>query len=103
PPAPAPRPVRTVRLDFSDGTAVVHGVVAGGTTTIGFPARRTAWVRLSIATVASAADPNRPVAVSEIAIPGLSPQEMIRVPTDLVTTLGAGTRALDELPLTYLF
>jgi arabinofuranan 3-O-arabinosyltransferase len=107
PPSPLPgftRQVTTVRLEFSDGSTV-NAFIRAGTSTVRFPVRVTTFVRVRITGVSDATVAND-VGFSEIAIPRVHVREVIRMPSDLVDTLGStesGKALLSSAALTYLF
>ncbi len=102
----APR-VRTVEIDFSDGSAIKRKLRPQGVTGIRFPTRTTDWLQVRIASVVRGTLPKaRGVPIADIGIPGLDAGEMIQVPSDLsaiATKAKGGIGSLAGLPLTYLF
>jgi arabinofuranan 3-O-arabinosyltransferase len=102
------RDIRRVRVEFSDGSAVLGAVARGRSTTITFSPRLASSVRVRLASLG----PN-PVggrlagaALTDITIPGLHPAELIRVPHDLFDTASqtpGGMAGLAGAPFTYLF
>ena len=103
-PYPGTRQVTLARLGFSDGSSWLT-TIHPGTTEVHFPARKTSFLRVKIAAV-SASDLDTAVGFSEITIPGLKVREVVRVPSDLIDTIGAnqqGRSLLANASLTYLF
>jgi arabinofuranan 3-O-arabinosyltransferase len=107
PRSPSLREVRRVRLQFSDGRAVLALVRPGRPVTINFPARITRILRVRLVSLGpDDAGRRTGVGIADIKIPGLNPAEIIQVPSDLVTTAEkapAGLASLSQAPLTYLF
>jgi arabinofuranan 3-O-arabinosyltransferase len=102
------REIRNVRVEFSDGSSVVRTLRRGGETSISFPSRMAAWVRVRILSVGPNPVAGRRAgsALADIQIPGLDPAEIVRVPNDLFETAErteSGVAALARSPLTYLF
>jgi arabinofuranan 3-O-arabinosyltransferase len=98
------RQITSARLEFSDGTSV-QTAVRPGANEVKFPQRTSSFLRIRIASVNDSTISNG-VGFSEIAIPGVHVQEILRVPTDLFDAAGeldGGLRDVARAPLTYLF
>ncbi len=108
PTTPRVRHIRGVGIRFSDGSIVNALLSSGRRTTVTFAPRLTSSIRLTITTVAPSTVPGQlpGAAVSDIAIPGVSPVETVQVPSDLFDTARRTPNGLARLaasPFTYLF
>ena len=99
--------VRSVEIDFSDGSAIDRRLRPQGVTGIRFPARTTSWIQVRIASAVRGTLPRpRGVAIADIGVPGLAAAELIQIPTDMFAIAAkakGGVGGLAGLPLTYLF
>jgi arabinofuranan 3-O-arabinosyltransferase len=106
PRAPRFRAIRRVRLEFSDGSSTTASVRPRGSTVVTFSPRETDYLRLRVLSVRPGSSSADTATVSDIVIPGLSPQEIVQVPNDLLNTARRTKSGLDRLakhPLTFLF
>ena len=107
PSSPLVRPLRKVRIEFSDGSSTLRPVTPGGVTHVAFPPRTTSFIRFEVAAVGSVvASDVESVAIGDIRIPNLRPAEVIQLPTDLFDTAeaaGIDPTEIGRHELTYLF
>ncbi|HXJ66824.1 MAG TPA: alpha-(1-_3)-arabinofuranosyltransferase family protein [Actinomycetota bacterium] len=84
-PGPGKRTVHAVRLVFSDGTEF-PATVPDRPTHVEFPVRTARWVEVQISGISNRLDPS-PVGFDEISVPGVSSQEILRLPDDVWQTV----------------
>lgn len=102
------RTIQRVRVEFSDGSSVTRRLLPSGPTTITFPTTRVSWVRVRILSVGPSPrfGQQTEAGIADIGIPGVSPAEVIQVPSDLFDVASKTTRgvaSLAGLPFTYVF
>lgn len=100
------REVRRVRLEFSDGRAVLALIRPGRQATVTFPARTTRILRVRVVSLGPPGGGRQGAGIADLGIPGVNAAEIIQVPSDLVTAAEktqSGVSALSSARITYLF